>query len=179
MAEIENNDTGAEGRPGKREQQPKSGPQVSWSYHLLTTRLLLNASYIFMERSKSTLQTYARHLGILLLAIFLFHYVVLHYQSYYHCTSELYVECRLWKEAHQFTISINLWFLSCLTQWFVAFVSTLQAVTIGAHISLSTVLIPALQREENPELKITLEEGSWLGNQSFATHSIRDIIPIF
>lgn len=49
---------------------------------------------------------------------------------------------------------------SVLPQWIVALSAASGAITIGTCYGLSSVLIPALQEETNPLLRITLEEGS-------------------
>ena len=70
-------------------------------------------------------------------------------------------------QSTRYSTSIRLKRNKCFTRYLLlqilsSLVAASGALSIGASVSQTGVLIPALQREDNPELRITLEEGSWL-----------------
>ena len=59
------------------------------------------------------------------------------------------------------------------SQWKAALAVTSSGIGIGTTYGLSGILIPELQAEANPNLRVNLQQGSYVGEEPFYSYSDR------
>ena len=52
---------------------------------------------------------------------------------------------------------------SVALQWLSTLAGSSGGLAVGASVGLTSVLIPGLQAERDPAIRLDLEQGSWLG----------------
>ena len=62
-------------------------------------------------------------------------------------------------------------------QWLSTLAGSSGGLAVGASVGLTSVLIPGLQAERDPAIRLDLEQGSWLGELETCARGKGDQVP--